>query len=426
MWIFIESLDSLFFRDSKPFAAGESFRAKSAFPPTPYPFAGALRTKILVDHGVDFETFKDWQNTPPNDPMQIQIRKWIGTPQDYGQLQIRGPLLASQKSDGSLAVYFQVPLNLFAKNWLSPLKESMPESSCNPPEGCMNIADLHLLWSRREIGKELTGHFLDEKGLSGYLRQKFELIKREDDEPSITYGAEELYTTEPRIGIKRPGSTRTAETGMFYLAEFIKFIEYTGRRLGFILELKDFPQHLLQHGIMALGGEKRAAECRHIEGALQEILCPGGSTYRKLVEQVRSTGRLKLYLASPAIFVQGWLPDCFDRNTMKLKDDHPLIKDEGISLTLIGACVGKPVSIGGWDLAQRGPRKMWRAVPTGSVYFLEITNPTSVGGGHINKIFETFHFTTNLQKYAAKGHFSHLSQIGFGLTFIGAWDYADS
>jgi CRISPR-associated protein Cmr3 len=42
-----------------------------------------------------------------------------------------------------------------------------------------------------------------------------------------------------------------------------------------------------------------------------------------------------------------------------------------VVVTLIAACVGKPVKIGGWDLANGQPRDLTPFVPAGSVYFCE-------------------------------------------------------
>ena len=53
MLIEITPLDSLLFRDGKPFTSGDVHNASSIFPPKPSVFAGFIRSKILVENSYD-------------------------------------------------------------------------------------------------------------------------------------------------------------------------------------------------------------------------------------------------------------------------------------------------------------------------------------------------------------------------------------
>jgi len=53
MQIEIKPLDTLFFRDGKPFSMGEETWADSIFPPSPSVFYGALRTAYFANHPHD-------------------------------------------------------------------------------------------------------------------------------------------------------------------------------------------------------------------------------------------------------------------------------------------------------------------------------------------------------------------------------------
>jgi CRISPR-associated protein Cmr3 len=61
MWIKIEPLDVLLFRESKPFSAGENFRAAGRFPPSSLPLVGAIRSRALAHPHlkVDVQTYVD-------------------------------------------------------------------------------------------------------------------------------------------------------------------------------------------------------------------------------------------------------------------------------------------------------------------------------------------------------------------------------
>src|SRR5688572_9522945 len=51
MWLCVEPMDVLMFRDGKPFTGGDAHYATSVFPPLPTTMQGALRGRILADHG---------------------------------------------------------------------------------------------------------------------------------------------------------------------------------------------------------------------------------------------------------------------------------------------------------------------------------------------------------------------------------------
>ena len=76
------------------------------------------------------------------------------------------------------------------------------------------------------------------------------------------------------------------------------------------------------------------------------------------------------------------------------------------------------VPIGGWDLVYICPRTMYRAVPAGSVYFLECL------AGNIEDVFDLFHGTTMLQQCSQEVELREFAKIGSGLTLVGTWQSA--
>jgi len=426
MWLFIEPLDVLLFRDSRPFTAGETHRAKTIFPPTPYPFVGALRTSILIEQGIDFEDYR-------NSRIDQKIHEAIGTPKDYdyGELQMCGPFLAQQGN--KLEVFFPLPYNLLGGEPVvvsKPLEKGLEAARYNPliPEVSFTVP----LWVHAEgAGEELKDKMLTDNGLFWYLHGDVGMQPQE---------TRNLYSREIRVGIELNPGRSTAQEGRLYMAEFIRLNRE--KRTGFLLRinaerLKEIldKEPLLSSGIMVLGGERRAAHYEPAELAnstFQELISPDGQRYKKLMEAVKNTRlngkyRFKLYLASPAIFANGWLPD-FITDRTKLEG-----KIDGLQIRLVTAAVGKPLAIGGWDLAKRAPKPLLKAVPPGSVYFFELLQ------GEVEELFKQLHFTCRLQlqgktinmssigtdeKQKQEIALSKLAQIGFGLTFVGAWDYA--
>lgn len=417
-WLWIEPLDVLFFRDSKPFTAGESHRAKSAFPPTPYPFVGAVRSRVLADVlprvGSDFQAYRDHiigkvQHQELNDIVAI-----LGDAKSYGQLRFRGPFLARKESDSPYEPLFSAPRDLFESRCLNPLSPAhQPVGVSFAPTG--DVGDkLALLWSREPLRK-LKGRFLSAGQLSDYLQ---------GNTVTLPERKEELVKRELRVGIALKPGQRTAQEGMFYMPEMIRLSSKNGQA-GFVLEIsglslaKASQESLRKYtlppkGLLQLGGEGRAVQYEQID---QDPLKDLVDLKTRLQEEILTSNCFKLYLATPAIFQQGWLPDFIDGNTREIKADHEF-RSNGLNFRLVAATVGKPLPIGGWDLAKKEPKPMYKAVPPGSVYFFKLLE------GDVKDILKLFHLTSKVQESTDDQELPRLAQIGFGLTLVGSWEYA--
>jgi CRISPR-associated protein Cmr3 len=102
-----------------------------------------------------------------------------------------------------------------------------------------------------------------------------------------------------------------------------------------------------------LGGERRLVHWQQCQQPVTGWDCPA-----KIKDALARTERVRLILATPAIFRQGWKPDLMGG---PLKD---------IGLRLMAACTGRWKAVSGWSLAPpRGPKPIRRMVPAGSVYF---------------------------------------------------------
>jgi CRISPR-associated protein Cmr3 len=80
--------------------------------------------------------------------------------------------------------------------------------------------------------------------------------------------------------------------------------------------------------------------------------------------------RLRMILATPAIFGNGWMPGWIDKET--LKGRPPLCRN--LEVRLISAVTGRWAPISGWsyEAGHHGPKPLRRMVPAGSVYFFEV------------------------------------------------------
>jgi CRISPR-associated protein Cmr3 len=111
-----------------------------------------------------------------------------------------------------------------------------------------------------------------------------------------------------------------------------------------------------------------------------------------------------LYLATPTIFDQGWLPKWIDTST--LEGEY-----RGVKVKLIAATIPRYQTIGGWDVAHNKPKPTVRAVSAGSVYYF-ITSYSP------DEILQAFHWQ-NLADNSSN------AQIGYGLTLVGTWNYVN-
>ncbi|MCS7215870.1 MAG: hypothetical protein NZ826_06960, partial [Thermodesulfovibrio sp.] len=161
-------------------------------------------------------------------------------------------------------------------------------------------------------------------------------------------------------------------------------------RESFILVRVSKVLNMPEKGVFNLGGEGKTVYYEKLEGNPLEILENGTL---KLTNQV-----FKIYLATPAIFRKGWLPDWIDETS--LEGEFKKIK-----LKLVCCAIGKYIRIGGWDLAKEEPKPMYKAVPAGSVYYFEVLNNITEG-----EIKDTFHL---------KNISDINSEEGFGLCLVG-------
>lgn len=322
---FLEAEDVLFFRDGRPFNAGEDHHAASRFPPSPSVLQGVFRSHYLVYKGVALDN-KD------------AIRQLIGDGSDYKGLRLGAPLLARLSKDGQVTRYFPTPADACI------VKEGAGEVRIQPRRlietAFTSLADSGLKYllaapPENEPEKNDVGAFLNEADFAAYfLHGKAVATCKEAD----------LFVREARLGIQLEGS-RSTKQGMLYEAEFIRPCE----GVGLLVEmdgLPDFPSS----GVMRAGGEGRALRYRAIQPSNPAV---------KLAQAGESLPtRFKVYFASPAWFEDGWRPK-----------DWSEFFEGGVAVA--AAAVGGYEAIGGYDLLDNKQKAASRWLPAGSILYFE-------------------------------------------------------
>ena len=403
-WWTLEPEDVWFFRDAKPFTAGESHRAESRFPPTPSTLLGALRTALISRAGLSFEDF-----AAGADPEAwSELLETVGAPGRPGSLVLQGPFPRRSGPQGD-QILFPWPRDLLGRNRLEPLDESLPDLLVNEPP-------VQLTWTMgvTEDKSEMPpGSWVDIRELLEYLAGA--------PAPAATASDGDLFTTENHTGLAL-GPSRSAVPGMLYMAAMTRMRQDAGSRCGLAFRVAtDAAEIVLPRGPLALGGKSRAADLAPLpEGTAADLEGRIADHASKVAEQICKTRIFRVYAATPAIFQSGWHPDCLQQ----VGDRIAGTLAPGVPVELVSAVLDKPLPVGGWDLARNRPKPLYRAVRAGSVYFFRIPEGVSFGEAVAMDLVSRFNFTEGFRSGCASVLPDAVTS-GFGLTLIGSWKPED-
>jgi len=355
----IEPIDTLFFRDGKPFSMGDQSTAFGIFPPYPGTIFGAIRTGF-ISQNQGFAHFLDGK-----------LADEIGTPEESSSaaFKLKGVFLYNSTGD---YLYLPAPLDLFTEDNKKAKRTEIKEL---PPFLTNLYYDRFPFAIEMEKAQRVNGYYVLHTSFSAYLNGS-------ETEFDI-YPESSFCQIEYKTGIKINPRTKTVEEGNLYRVGMRRF----KRDWMLACDFEGVPS-LQNEGILKLGGEGKMVHYETISSQLPE-------DRESVLERIKQTGQIKLYLATPALFKNGWLPD------------EEIFNGPDYRLELLTASIGSPLSVGGWDMAKNGGKgghkPMMRAVPAGSVYYFRIE------AGDPENIYERFHYH-NLSQRAHEG---------FGLALVG-------
>lgn len=359
MWISYAPLDTLFFRDGRPFSMGEETWAEGIFPPPPSVFLGAIRSALL---SLQPELFTNMSDNDPTTDISIENIHFAYDQADYLRFICPGDIVRKKKEQES----HLLTLKKNAKT-NSYLLDYLPTSSFNG-----------------EVESFPPHFFLDHASFEDYLNGEF--LGRPEEMP--------VYF-EPKIGIGRTKVNNTVIEGKLYRVGLQRYMHDNGNKLFFNIHynLPTPLASLIKDNRLAFA--KAGAENKAVEATIL-------SSYPKvtLPKFTRKDCIFKILLISPAIFKNAWIPDFIDPHSFK-GTFH------GIQVKFISAITGKPMAIGGFDMLRKEPKPMAKAVPAGSVYFFQLTDD--------NQSLETF--ANNLTGPIRISHWRE--KEGFGLAYLG-------
>ncbi len=324
--IHISAVDTLMFRDGRPFNqndAGAS-EAVSVFPPYPPTIVGAVRAALWRQAG---EWNKDWGDGT----------NWQKN--DLGKLAFDAPILLK---DGEPV--FPVPLHILEGKIEENGKEKdrtvlkpVSQYECDLGKVKLPIPQNSELFGLKTIEDRWVKMSGMEKILNGGVPAKNDLIKRN-----------ELWKIEPRVGIGIDPKTRGVKDTQLYMASHVRMRD----NVSLHVSLKNCDIKL-EKSLSPLAGEHRMAEIFVKDEAV------------KMPDNVTNFEDEKwcMIALSPVVPCECGTIGKFNNN-------------------IISACLGKAQSIGGWDSQSKTPIPLRRCIPAGSVWFMKgnLDNiPASIG-----------------------------------------------
>ena len=328
---FIEPLDVLFLRGNQLFGEPGSY-GEALMPPWPSVAAGALRTRILADDGIDMAAFAAGHITHPQ----------LGTPAAPGNFVLHGFQVARQTSTGvELLIPLPADLVVNVEDDGPPRVTALRPSALHPGIASSNPLPLApVLAQGDDRSKPASGWWLTGSGWQKYL-QGHSLAATD------LVHIRELWGFDERVGVGLNDNTRSAADGKLFTTRAIAFKE----GVGFAVAVAG--ASLPASGSLRLGGDGRAAAVR------DEAITWPAPDYAAL----SAAGCCRIVLTSPGIFAGGWrLPGM---------DEQQRINLPGLTARVVAAAVSRADTVSGWDLAARQPKPAQKTAGTGSVYWLQ-------------------------------------------------------
>jgi CRISPR-associated protein Cmr3 len=344
--------DPIIARDGRPFGTGQGNRMRGLAWPLPSVIAGSLRTALVKAH-----PDLDFAGSIPQQLMEIEVagvfpitgqELYLPAPNDCvwngdkGEINRAKPLRVEQGGcdfpvDGLLPV---MPSD-------DPTK---PDFKPRPVPAWWPVSKFTdwLLDADKPIK-------FDASFLNAAVQETRDHVCLDPDTGAAAAG--QIFATGglnvthlPRHGVDRDDVTRRFDQRFAQITLSAR-VTRNDERFAHLDKLTWHP----------LGGERRLVHWRPSDAA-QAWNHPDA-----LKSALETATQIRMVLATPAIFDKGWKPGWLTDGV----DGTP--PGTGVKLRLVGVSIARWKAVSGWSLAPpRGPKRIRRMVPAGSVYFFEV------------------------------------------------------
>jgi CRISPR-associated protein Cmr3 len=396
----INALDTLFFRDGKPFSMGDETFAEGVFPPAPSVIYGALRSAFLSEHPQYIASI----NTDEDPTKLLKI-----TQITFFQQQKKVEVSTKQelKSEKEQFLLFPVPLDIVIKK---TEKAGFVEYNLgeNDFTAKMTFPKINIYGKEVETGKG----FINRENINRYLQGKHK--------SSFYQLHEKISLDDPKIGNGRDNITHSVEESLLYRVNMNRLNFYKNefkdaKTKDVVLTKDDVLTIIVQYElpnfedwqpkIIKLGGEGKVAGVKTYEYPQSEkVKCDTNISRPRIRLNFNEEDQyFKLYLSTPTIFEQGFLPKGINPTTFK-----GIWK--GIEIEIITAFSNKPSFIGGFDIQKKRPKPMYKALSAGTVFYCKVLSKNVTE----DLIFEAFNGKALSEYYATEG---------FGIAYVGNLEF---
>ena len=220
------------------------------------------------------------------------------------------------------------PLDIFVDNEGNRYKSEYQNVDfiSNYPLKVINIVE------DKEV-KSIENSFIEINSLyQHYVKKSFKSL--------ILYDFSDVFVADYKIGIKIDKNTKTAKENYLYRVDLTQF----KKEWSFLIEYESDIK-FNGNGILKLGGESKTAYYKTIDTPIG--LNSVEAFKREILNSLNNKKYFKLFFKTPVYFEDGWKP-----------------KHNG----LVCANIGKPVSIGGFDMETKSIKEMKKYVPAGTVF----------------------------------------------------------
>ena len=326
----IKPIDTLFFRNGKPFDMGEDNWAEGIFPPSPRSFYGAIRSAYFAANS----SLIGLANTNEDPTNSLRIKGfWI------------------KRGDG-----------LFCSSPLDYVREKNDKTGRLIPAKLGKRSEVFAGMTKGGYPFEFIPYSNDDvQSSADYMIDSYALFDYDPYDDIYGYEVNSFFSSEPKIGVGLDNNTRSNSEGKLYRvglnrlhSSFDQEKQAFKEQVSFVLEYDfDFVPKVLK-----LGGEGKTAICSiyNNDKLTEEIYTPDQSEESKF---------FRVVFLTPSFLKKGW------------KLDLSEFLDDEFEIKLISAFVGKPEAIGGWNIKEKKPKPMKKAVPAGSTYYFQIKSDHS-------------------------------------------------
>lgn len=335
---FLEPHDPLLARDGRPFTAGGYARTLPFVLPST--LIGLVRTQVGSTGGsFNPDLIPQLLRLGMRGPLLCQEESqtlYFPAPRDA--VVLKDEKDASKKHLFTLQPQEKTPKALLDNDRLGLLPLVLPG---NPKGKPVSVPDF---WNWNTYQQWLTGTLgeVPHKGIHGLNLEK-----------------------DQRIHVSINSDTITAADGMLFGTSSLEFRLNIRSSLG----LSFRTPATLASGAVPLGGERRLSLLR--ESAVTWPSCPP-----EVMQSIVETGRVRLFLLTPARFEQGWKPTW-------------LLDNKAVQPELKAAAVGRPTVISGWNMKDNAPKDTRRLAPAGSVYYLQLKGDSTQRQAWVNNTWLT-------------------------------------